>query len=1291
MKKRLLSILLALSMVLALLSGTAWADEAEDVPTSGTCGDNLTWTLDGAGTLTISGTGYMRGFSIVSGAPWYDLLDSIKSVVIERGVTSIGDCAFYGMSELVSIKIPSGVTSIGDSAFSECSSLTSIDIPADVETIGNSAFIDCYSLSRVGLVPGITSIDDFAFSGCNNLSSINIPSSVTSIGESAFYACSSLTSMVIPTGITYIEPSTFHGCTSLTSVVLPSSIICIGALAFCDCTGLTDVYFEGDASEWDSIEISSYWDGNECLINATLHYGELESKKVSGILRSTEAGDILWECSYQVGSDDTPRNGRIDITMAHGSDKVDELYLYNGSGAAQFPWELEPYNIPKSAITKVVITGPLGGPCLRVAANSFQGYDKLQTLVLDQVSGIDSYAFEGCTSLKDVTRWGLDEDLAHIGKGAFKNCTSLAEMSFSGITTIGDEAFQNTPLGEIQLHKGITEIGSNAFADCEDVLICCYEGSYAHQYAQENNIPFKLIEIEPTDTSIKPTQITFNLGLAGPIDMLFDWGWELFETSTSTYNDQLSIASLALSAAAEHSQENAKDLLRALGFSRVSLKSENYGHSWEDIWYPGVVFGHQVINDQHYFAIVVRGTDGSEPEDILTDITAGGFISSAQNIYGQFYEYIQATCNLDVNEIKGKCKFLLTGHSLGAATANVLAKKLSDDFGVSNVFNYNFAPPRSIDSLTDILNIGKYDNIFNIINIEDGVTYLPPSDLLFDRYGHDIRFHRVLTPAFYGFFEQLTGRSFNKGILGIGADSAHDTAVYMSFVLSKRNSGPIRVLRCACPVDIEMYDSSGMLVGSVTNNIAKNTEEEKVFIHVENDIKYIYILADDDYTLKIMGTDDGTMTYDVQDIEMSDGQTVGEKVFENVTLTSGKIMTSTVSVENVIDVPLYVLGDDDQPEFKVLPDGQGTEIPLNTIAVIFDANGGFVSTASMQTRADGKLTSWPTPTRTGYTFNGWFTSASGGASLATDTVFAKDTTVYAQWTAVSVNPDPTPGPNNPVGPTNPGSSWNDYTPPTTYTITTPTTPNGTVVVSPKSASKGSTVTITATPDTGYQLTTLTVTDNNGKEVSLTDKGSGAYAFTMPSSKVSINAVFQLIKTPWSNPFTDVSTGAWYYDAVKFVSENGLMNGIGNSLFAPEANLSRGMLTQILYNKEGQPAVTDNSTFTDVNPGAWYSVAVSWASEKGIVGGYSNGLFGPNDNITREQLAVMLWRYAGKPVPPNLLLNFTDANLVSDYAIDAMRWAVDKGIINGKGNGILDPGGYATRAEAAQMLKNYLIQ
>ncbi len=178
-------------------------------------------------------------------------------------------------------------------------------------------------------------------------------------------------------------------------------------------------------------------------------------------------------------------------------------------------------------------------------------------------------------------------------------------------------------------------------------------------------------------------------------------------------------------------------------------------------------------------------------------------------------------------------------------------------------------------------------------------------------------------------------------------------------------------------------------------------------------------------------------------------------------------------------------------------------------------------------------------------------------------------------------------------------------------------------------------------------------------------------------------------SPWSNPFTDVPEGDWYYEAVRFVQEQGLMNGIGNGNFAPNAQLSRAQLAQILFNKEGRPGVNYLLTFPDVADEAWYTEAVRWAASQGIVGGYGDGTFGPNDPITREQLAVMLWRYSGSPAATNKELHFNDTDEISGFALEALRWAVENGILNGYGDGRLGPQGQATRAQVAQMLKNFI--
>ena len=266
--------------------------------------------------------------------------------------------------------------------------------------------------------------------------------------------------------------------------------------------------------------------------------------------------------------------------------------------------------------------------------------------------------------------------------------------------------------------------------------------------------------------------------------------------------------------------------------------------------------------------------------------------------------------------------------------------------------------------------------------------------------------------------------------------------------------------------------------------------------------------------------------------------------------------------------------------------------------------------------------------------------------------------------------------------------------PTTYAVTAPDVENGTVRVSPSRASRGTTVTITVTPDEGYELESLTVLDSRDNEITLTDKGDGKYTFTMPSGRVTVEASFAEI-APEPLPFGDVDDGDWFADAVRFVYENGMMNGVSETDFAPHAATSRSMIVTILYRLEGEPVVDYAMDFTDVAGDAYYAEAVRWAASEGIVGGYGGGLFGSDDAVTREQLAVILYRYAvykGYDVSigeDTNILSYADFADLSEYAIPAMQWACGAGIVNGTSESTLTPQGEATRAQVAAMLMRFV--
>lgn len=265
---------------------------------------------------------------------------------------------------------------------------------------------------------------------------------------------------------------------------------------------------------------------------------------------------------------------------------------------------------------------------------------------------------------------------------------------------------------------------------------------------------------------------------------------------------------------------------------------------------------------------------------------------------------------------------------------------------------------------------------------------------------------------------------------------------------------------------------------------------------------------------------------------------------------------------------------------------------------------------------------------------------------------------------------------------------------TTYKVTTSAVNNGGVNASPSNAEKGAVITITLSPDKGYKLDKLTVTDGSGKTVSTVKKSDTVYTFTMPASAVKVGVSYvKATETPSETKFNDVSANDWFASAVDYVTGKGMMNGTADNTFSPKANTTRGMVVTVLYRLENQPS-TSAASFTDVASGAYYANAVAWANANGIVSGYGSGKFGPNDKVTREQLAAILYRYAQyKKYDVSVgedtnILSYDDAQSISTYAIPAIQWACGAGVVTGKSGSKLDPKGNATRAEVAAMLMRF---
>ncbi len=299
-------------------------------------------------------------------------------------------------------------------------------------------------------------------------------------------------------------------------------------------------------------------------------------------------------------------------------------------------------------------------------------------------------------------------------------------------------------------------------------------------------------------------------------------------------------------------------------------------------------------------------------------------------------------------------------------------------------------------------------------------------------------------------------------------------------------------------------------------------------------------------------------------------------------------------------------------------------------------------------------------------FVGW-NDGSKTHDAGAQVTISKDTTFTAVWTYIP--------------PANPN-----------YRIDIPAAEGGTVTADPAAAKAGATVTLTATPDEGYAVGTITVTDRFGDAVKVTENADGTYTFTMPNGQVTVKATFVETEEPApAEPFPDVDENDWFYDEVVYVYENGLMNGVENNQFAPNTATNRAMLATILYRLAGQPDVSGDLPFSDVAAGTWYTDAVLWAAQNGIVNGLGENTFAPMNTLTREQLVTMLYRYAeaeGYDVSAAAdLSGYPDADKVQTYAQEAMTWAVAEGIVEGM-DGNLNPAGNATRAQIATILMRF---
>ena len=428
------------------------ADETSAATWTKTESDGLTWTLDYDGKLTISGTGAMKDYDYNNNQSPVYMNSSVKKVVIEDGVTSIGNWAFYKCTSLTTITIPDSVTSIGDWAFYKCTSLTTITIPDSVTSIGEAAFRGCSSLTSITIPDSVTSIGDAAFSHCSNLKSITIPDSITSIGKYAFCNCSSLTSITIPNSVTSIGESALAGCVNLTSITIPKSVTSIGSGVFDGCNNLT-VYLES----------GSTLTSNDLGVN--------ESKIGSYWVED----NLTWKLD-------------ADGTLTISGTGAMKDYDYNNNPS--------PANQKKGSVKKVVIKDgvtSIGKDAFKNCSNlkSITILDSVTSITIpDSVTRIGDFAFSGCSSLTSIT---IPDSVTSIGDDAFSYCRSLTSITIPDrVTSIGNLAFYDcSGLTSITIPDSVTSIGKDAFSSCtklKTISLSCKSTLKKSDFGEQANL-----------------------------------------------------------------------------------------------------------------------------------------------------------------------------------------------------------------------------------------------------------------------------------------------------------------------------------------------------------------------------------------------------------------------------------------------------------------------------------------------------------------------------------------------------------------------------------------------------------------------------------------------------------------------------------------------------------------------------------------------------------------------------------------------------------------------------------
>lgn len=1339
--KRLPALLLAVILCLSLLPGTALALEIS--------GEGWEFDLTDMSkpTLLIKSDDGMTDW-IANGGSYRGI---VLAVELAEGITKIPYHAFYKCSQLTTVEIPASVTEMGkNDVFEGCTALTSITVAAGNENFFvEDGVLYGYEKDNDGnKIDGkfIALICPPGMSG-----SVTLKAGTVEIESSAFEGCTKLTGVTLNEGLTRIGSNAFGGCTSLQNVTLPASLTSLGNGVFDGCSGLTGLNVADGNTEFSAQDGVLYDKGQTELllypaakpdetfaIPDSVTYIDSYAFKGARYLKNVTAGNLT-----SIESSAFTNCEALTSFTAASLSEVEFQAFYGCS------------NLETFTLTDADSLTTIGG-------SAFNRCSGLTAAPIAGATSIEEGAFQDCTALTSLSF--CETGNVSIGKNAFSGCTGLTELTFpASVTSIGYSAFGGCNQVTVITFKGETPptCDSNSFSigdpnEFQIIVPTSSEDAYRNalgstlgSYVGDTLVRKYPLFVNGQQLTSENTIIPCGSGTAA------------FDVTTST----LTLTNATINTmGGDYGYGGA--INSGLAELTIKLVGNNTIHAEQEQW--GTTYRDSINSGTNCDVKIVSGTtDGTTPTLVcdLIDMGRGGsgftggagegnltvdgvkltvndrifvhhnttFQNGAQvNVTGGLTVNNSATVTVTGETTAVTVKYIALGNSLPGQT-----NRLVLDSGTLTITG-SVAYPGAPDGDTDPYAI-RFDPVSSGSIAINGGMFVKQASCAGTNLDAS-KITRADNLPVQGSWESGTliigPANDGKYSVTVKSDPAEGGVAYGGGRYAENEKATLTFAAQPGWFFIGWYQDSGDAAVSVSKSYKYTVEtanviftarfiEDKLYQAEQAKTAFDEAQQDDKLTWQLLT--DAVDAYEAVPAYLKQVKAIGGLLTDEEKAALDNRYTALTDYYNEVQtLNLPNQGIDNADLAKLYLFTGVTELNLSGNKGVSDLSALkallMLETLDISGTGVTKLDSLIIEGQS--TFPGYITLTAKNLTLNSISALTKIFDVegfseesITRWDFTgSTLPDTKE--NKADVETIKTALGNKFLPPTikttptggggggatTYAVTVEKAEHGKVTASPSRASSGTPVTITVTPDEGYELEKLTVTDSKGSEVKLTDKGNGKYTFDMPNTKVEIRAVFRKIAPVWENcpggvdcpaySYRDVDTSAWYHEAVDYVLVNGLMSGYGNGVFGPNDHLSRAQLCQIVYNMEGRPAVTGNSAFIDITDGAWYSGAVTWAAENGIVGGYGNGLFGPENNITREQLAVIFYRYAqakGYDVSvgeDTNILSYADALDVSEWAIPAMQWACGSGVINGVTDSTLVPQGNATRAQAATMLMRF---